>query len=133
MNRSSCCNKDCLIISIASSVVIGIVAGILSITGIITVTPAFLWVLFGIAVVYLAIAFVVSSLNNFETPICAKKLIATFLIGVMFTILFSIILLGITFAALSPVAAVLTALLLFAFTLMITSVACLVYGQFEQF
>ncbi len=46
-----CCNcsNKCACTSIIASIIIGIVAGILRITGVITVTPAFLWVVFGIA------------------------------------------------------------------------------------
>lgn len=133
MNRSFCCNKECLILSVAASVVIGIVTFVLSLTEIVTITPAFLWTLFGIAVVYLAISFVLASLNNFETPICAKKLIATVLLGILLTILFAVILLGITIDTASTIGAILTGLVLFSFTLFITSVACLVFGQYNEF
>ena len=83
MCNRNCNRNECLIVAIASSVVIGIVAAVLRITGIITTTPAFLWVLFGIAVVYLAVAFVVSSLRRFDTPYSARTLISTFIAGIL--------------------------------------------------
>lgn len=132
MCNKNCNRNECLIIAIASSIVIGIVAAILNITGIITVTPAFLWVLLGIAVVYLAIAFVISSLRRFDTPYCARSLIATLIAGILSTVLFSVILLGITFAATSPVGAVFVGLLLASFTLIITATSCLVLSAYSN-
>lgn len=127
-----CNSNECLIIAIASSIVVGIVAGILAATGIITITPAFLWVVFGIAIGYLAIAFIVSSLRRFDTPYSARSIIGLFLAGVFTTILISLVLLGVTFAATSPVAAVLAGLLLAGFWLIITSVGCIVWGAYTN-
>ena len=132
MCNRNCNRNECLIIAIASSIVIGIVAAILNITGIIAVTSAFLWVLFGIAVVYLAIAFVVSSLRRFDTPYSARSLIATLISGILGTVLFSVILLGITFAATSPVGAVFVGLLLASFALIITATSCLVLNAYSN-
>lgn len=132
MCNRNCNRNECLIIAVASSIVIGIVAAILNITGIIAVTPAFLWVLFGIAVVYLAIAFVVSSLRRFDTPYSARSLIATLIAGILGTVLFSVILLGITFAATSPVGAVFVGLLLASFALIITATSCLVLSAYSN-
>lgn len=132
MCRQNCNRNECLIIAIASSVVIGIVAAVLRITGIITVTPAFLWVVFGIAVVYLAIAYITSSLRRFDTPYSARSIVATLIAGVLGTILFSVILLGITFAATSTVGAVLTGLLLASFSLIITTTACIVLSAYTN-
>ena len=125
-----CNSNECLIIAIASSIVVGIVAGILSATGIITVTPAFLWVVFGIAIGYLAIAFIVSSLRRFDTPYSARSIIGLFLAGVFTTVLLSLVLLGVTFPATSAIFAVLVGLLLAGFWLIITSVGCIVWGAY---
>lgn len=131
MSRN-CCNKnECLIIAIASSILVGIVTGILTITGIITLTPAFLWVVFGIAVVYLAIAFITSVLRRFDTPCNARSVIGTLIAGILGTILFSVILLAVTFPATSAIGAILAGLLLAAFSLIITSTACLVFSAYN--
>ncbi len=133
MSRPNCClRNDCLVVAIISSIFIGIIAGVLRATAIITITPAFLWVLLGIAVVYLAIAFVASTLRRFDTPYSARSTVGAFIAGVLGTILFSIILLGIPFAVTSVVGAVLTALLLASFSLIITSVACLVLSAYTD-
>lgn len=133
MCRQNCNNRnECLIIAIAASVVIGIVAAVLTITGIIAVTPAFLWVLFGIAVVYLLVAFVVSSLRRFDTPYSSRTLAAAFIAGILGTILFSIVLLGITFPATSALGAIIVGLLLAAFFLIITTTACFVLRAYTD-
>lgn len=127
MSRQNCCNSnECLIITIASSIVIGIVTGILRFTEIITLTPAFLWVVFGIAVVYLAIAFLVAALRRFDSLYNARPTVATLIAGILGTILFSIILLGIEFPATSALGAIIAGLLLASFSLVITTTACLV-------
>lgn len=132
MSRQNCRNSnECLIIAIASSIVIGIVAGILSATGLITLTPAFLWVVFGIAVSYLAIAFVVATLRRFDSIYNARSTVATLIAGILGTILFSVILLGVTFAATSAILAILAGLLLSSFSLIITSTACLVLNTYS--
>ena len=132
MRRNCNTGNECLVVAIAASIVIGIVTGILTITGIIATTPAFLWVVFGIAVVYLLTAFVVSTQNNFETPCKTQRILATFIAGILGTILFSVILLAITFAATSATGAVLTGLLLSSFSLIITTTACLRLGEYTE-
>ena len=52
--------RDCVGLAAAVSVILGIIASFLRITAVITVTPAFLWVTFGIAVVYLAVLLAVA-------------------------------------------------------------------------
>ncbi|MBQ3002430.1 MAG: hypothetical protein IJD82_01715, partial [Clostridia bacterium] len=49
------CRCSCTLWAIIASAVIGVVAAFLQMAGLINVTPAFLWVLLGIAVVYLAV------------------------------------------------------------------------------
>ena len=130
MDRQNCNNRnECLIIAIASSVVIGIVSAVLTITGIITVTPAFLWVVFAIAVIYLLTAYIISSLRRYDTPRCSKSIISAFIGGIMGAILISVILLGITFPATSALGAVLVGLLLLSLSLIITTISCLVLGN----
>lgn len=133
MSRQNCSRtNECLIISIASSIVIGIVTGILRITGIITLTPAFLWVVFGIAVVYLLTAFVVTSQRRFDTPYSSRAIARAFVAGILGTILFSLILLAVTFVTTSALGAIFAGLLLASFTLIITTTACLVLDTYTE-
>ena len=129
---NSNCNRriDCSALVIFASVIIGIVAGIFRAIALITITPAFLWVLFGITVVYLGILLLTSSLCCAERKPCCDRLILV-LIGILGTILTSVILLGITFAATSIIGAIITGLLLFFFSLAIGGTACLIKCKYN--
>ena len=128
MNNCSCsCRNNCTILAVIASVIIGVIATVLRITAVITVTPAFLWVLFGIAVVYLIATLVVSPYLKAVTPgRCLCTVLPLQLLGILGTILTSVILLGITFVATSIPGAIITGLLLLFFTLIVTSTACLI-------
>lgn len=120
MNDFNCvCKTNCGGISLIAGIIIGIITAFLSITGYITVTDTFLWVSFGIAVVYLLAAFIVSSVNNKS---CNCPLLPLFFTGTFGTILTSVILLAITFADASVTGAIVKgALLLFlSLTLMVS-------------
>ena len=127
-NSCSCsCGFDCTFLAIAASVIVGIVTTLLTITAVIDVTPAFLWVLLGIAVVYLAVNLIASAtLRCCRSRECVHSPLNLVLLGILGTILTSIILLGVPFAATSVVGAIITGALLLFFSLFITSTACLV-------
>lgn len=127
MSNSNCrCTIGCPYISIFASIIIGIISGFLSFSAIITVTPAFLWVIFGIAVVYLAIALVLSAVSGGTENGCVCRAVVTFFTGVLGTILTSLILLAVAFAATSIIGAVITGLAIAFFALTILSVVCLI-------
>ena len=124
-----CCNNQssCTGIAVVASIIIGIITAFLSFSAIITITPAFLWVLLGIAIVYLAITFLVTAFrNNCNSHDCACPNISILLTGILGTILTSVVLLGITFAATSVIGAIIAGLLLAFFSLIVTSTACLI-------
>ncbi len=122
---SCSCRCSCIGLALAASIILGIVAALLRITAIITVTPAFLWTVFGIAVLFLVVTFA-SSVRAIRAEsrncICSRS--PFLLTGVLGTILTSVILLAITFPATSIVGAIITGLLIFFFSLMITAAAC---------
>ena len=146
----SCNGKaDCVGIGIIASVIIGVIAAFLRITAVITVTPAFLWVVFGIAGGYLAVLLATGglsgsiSLENItmahndanvqdadyvieEATITTITPLSALLAGILGTILVAVILLAISFVATSIIGAILTGLLLLFFSLIITATACLV-------
>ena len=126
MNCNCTCKSTCGLLAVAASIIIGIVTAFLTITAAITVTPAFLWVALGIAVVYLGLTLFTSVFIRDDEKRCACRIIPTLLAGILGTILVSIILLGITFAATSVIGAIITGLLLLFLTLIFTSTACLV-------
>ncbi len=129
MSTSDCsCKGSCTGVALIVSIAIGIITAFLRITAAITVTPAFLWVLFGIAVVYLGVLLLASvsvrCCDNF--PCCIRTILTVLLISILATVLFSVILLAIDFVATSIVGAIITGLLLLFFSLTLTETACLV-------
>ena len=98
MNVSGCERRgDCTVVAVIISIVAGVIAAFLRITGAITVTPAFLWVTFGVAVVYLALLFAVSALKgdgNWCTSICSA--VTALVVALVVTVLLSVVLLETT-------------------------------------
>lgn len=123
---SNCCCKNrfsCTAAAVIVSIVVGVVTAFLRITGEITLTSAFLWVTLGVALVFLAVTLLTASVA--ERQGCCSSLNAL-LIGALGTVLTSLVLLAITFAATSFFGAFLNGLLLFFFFLTLTSAACYV-------
>lgn len=127
MSNSNCsCKIACPIIAVLASIIIGIITAFLTFSATITVTPAFLWVLFGVAIVYLAIVLLTASFRCAGVRRCICDILQVLLTGILGTVLTSVILLAITFAATSVIGAIITGALLFFFSLTITTTACLV-------
>lgn len=121
------CNCSCTLASIIASVIIGVVAAFLQITGVITVTAVFLWVVLGIAVVYLAVLVgTVGIAREREGCECRCTSIGALLFGILGSVLLSVILLAVGVVAGSVVSAILVGLLLISFSLVISASACLV-------
>ena len=125
-NLNCCCKCNCTGYAIVASIIIGIITAFLTITAAITITPVFLWVLFGISILYLAVTLAVSSASNNNIRGCICSILPVLLTGILGTILISVILLAITFAATSILGAIISGALLLFFSLAITSTACLV-------
>ena len=125
------CRIGCTVIAVVASLIVGIITAFLRITAAITLTPAFLWVLLGIAVVYLAVTLIAAAI--FRNQCCEDlcSIITALLAGIIGTVFLSILLLAIEFAATSVLGAVLAGALLFFFFLMITSTACLIRCFFD--
>ncbi len=118
-------NRDCVGLATAVSVIVGITAAFLRITAIITVAPAFLWVLFGIAVIYLAVLLATAPAMRTNSR-CVQRTLSALLVGILGTLLLSIVLLAVAFAATSVVGAIVVGLLLLTFSLTVTTTACLI-------
>lgn len=127
MSELNCINRrDCTLVALVVSTIIGIVTAFLRITGVITIPPVFFWVIFGIAVGLLAITLVaVTSARNINNCSCAEKALETQLLSILATILLALILLAIEFVATSVIGAILTGLALLSFSLSLGSTACL--------
>lgn len=129
MDRS--CQCDCTGRAVAASVIIGIIAAFLRFNATITVTPAFLWVVLGVAVVYLGIVLLTTRDLDAEYTRCTCRTLSALLTGVLGTILFAVILLGITFAATSVIGAIITGVLLFFFSFLLISTVCFIRCRYN--
>lgn len=131
MNVLGCNYKcSCTVAAVIASVIIGVIAAFLQITAVITVTPVFLWVAFGIAVICLGkLALATALARRVDNDTCACSALNAVLLGILGTILFAVILLAVGITATSVVSAILIGLLLFFFTLMLTATACLIRTQ----
>ena len=125
------CRPGCVLIAVAASLILGVITAFLRITGAVTLTPAFLWVLLGIAVVYLAVTLVSAAVfrNGCCNDLCS--IVTALLAGILGTIVLSIVLLAVEFAATSFLGALLAGSLLFFFFLTVTSTACLIRCLFN--
>lgn len=124
---SCCCRCRCTLAAIIASVILGVVTAFLQVTGVITATPVFLWVVLGIAVVYLGILVVSTALaRRTEGADCVCSALNTLLIAILGSILFAVVLLAVGIVATSVLSAILVGILLFFFSLTLTSTACLV-------
>lgn len=122
---SCSCKRDCTLLAVIVSAVLGVVAAFLQISGVITVSPVFLWVALGIAVVYLGIL-VASTTRRMEQRSCLCPALSAVLAGILGSVLFSLVLLAVGIVATSILSAVLVGLLVAFLALVITGSACLV-------
>lgn len=121
------CNCRCTVAAVIASAIIGVITAFLQIAGVITVTPVFLWVAFGIAVAALGILVIATALSRRAAQCgCMCSALNAVLIGILGTILFALILLAVGIVATSIVSAILVGLLLFFLALLFTGFACLV-------
>ena len=128
MSECKCeCRCDCVGLAVVVSIIIGVIAAFLRITAVITLTPAFLWVTLGVAVVYLAVLLLTSSqICACGIRKCVCSALQALLIAILGTVLLSVVLLGVEFAATSVTGAVLTGLLIAFFSFVMGTTACLI-------
>ena len=116
------CRFNCTFWAIVLSIAIGVITAFLTIMGMIALTSAFLWVTLGIGVGFLAVSLATVPLNTGIAKCCSA--LNSGLLGMLGTILLSIVLLAISFPATSVVGAILAGLLLFFLFLTLFSSAC---------
>lgn len=126
MSTCSCRYKcTCIIAALIAAIIIGVIASFLQITAAITITPAFLWTLFGIGVGLLAVLLLATSeMHNAHVGWCQCTTLNAVLIGLLGTVLFAVVLLGVGIVATSVTSAVLVGLLLFSFSFALSTLAC---------
>ena len=128
MSACNCNYKwSCVVTALIASLIVGVIVAFLQITGVITVTAAFLWVLLGIGVGFLGIL-VMSSALLVRTCDCAERcsVLTAVLAGILGTILFAVVLLAVGITATSVISAILVGILLFFASLTVTALACYV-------
>ena len=126
MTFFNCDNRrDCIGIALIASLIIGVVAAFLQITAVFTLTPIFSIVAFGIAIVYLAVTLIATSLAQ-RTSSCNRccASLSWLLFGIAGTVLASVALLLFAFPATSVVGALFVGALFFFFTFLIASAIC---------
>ena len=120
------CKCNCNLFAVIGSLIVGIIAAFLQTTGAIVVTPAFLWVVLGIAIAYLADLAISVALNRRDGGFdCLCPSLGTAIIGVLASALFSVVLLGVGVPA-GAVGVILVGLLVFSLALLISATACFV-------
>lgn len=120
-------NDGCAVAALIVSAIIGVITAFLQITAVITVTPVFLWVVFGVAAVYLATLVAATLLSRgAENGACLCPALSALLIGILGSVLLAVVLLAVGIVATSVVSAILVGLLLFFFALIFAGSACLV-------
>ena len=76
------CRCSCTGWAVIAGAIIGVITAFLQITGVITVTPVFLWIAFGIGVVYLEVLVLASALAGCtERSACRCSALNTLLTG----------------------------------------------------
>ena len=128
MTCSNCETKiNCTGIAIVASLILGIIAAFLQITAVLTLTPILLASVIIIALVYLAVTLIAISLTQNSTAcrtLCS--VLSVLLFGILASVLFATILLIIVVPTTSVIGAILVGLLVFSFSLILLSTACLI-------
>lgn len=127
MSKLSCyCGNDCTVLSVIASIVIGVVATVLNITATIALGVPFLWAALGIALFFFAVTLVGSGISQGGCRSCVCSTLTALIWGVLGTTLAAVILLLVDLAAAGVVASLIVGGLAGFFTLVLTSVACLI-------
>ncbi|MBR4286703.1 MAG: hypothetical protein IKT55_03230 [Clostridia bacterium] len=121
------CKINCTSLAVIISVIIGVVAAFLTLTGNLAVGTPLLWVFFGVATGFLAVTLVSTRVFRCdERENCLCPTLSVLLTGVLGTILFSLVLLFVDVAIASVIGAILVGLLFLFFSLTLTTTACLI-------
>ncbi len=120
------CKFNCSGIAVIASIIVGVIAAFLTFSGNIAISTYLLWAFFGIGLSFLALTLTVMGLKDYDCTECICPPLVTMLAGVFGTIAMSLVLLLVDVAVATVVGAILYGLLFLFFTLLITSVACII-------
>ena len=132
MNICCCKTKcDCTIIAVIASVITGIITAFLNFSASIAVPQFVLWILFGVALGFLAISLIIAPfICRKEGGECLCTSLTALLTGVFGTVLAALVLVLVDLAASGLLASLVTGLLFGFFALTITSAGCIVKNLF---
>lgn len=117
----SSCNGTAII----ASAIIGALTAFAQITGVITVTPEFIWILSGITVAYLGVfAAAVAVARKTSHRRCLRFPLGALFLGILGTLVLSLVLLAMPIAASGLLSVLLSGFLLFFFALTLTAAPC---------
>ncbi|MEE0945864.1 MAG: hypothetical protein U0M42_03420 [Acutalibacteraceae bacterium] len=120
------CRNNCLLFAAATSIIVGVITAILTVTATITVANVFYWVALGVAVLFLLVAFITLRGTRNTERYCVCTNVTALLVGILGTVFTALVLLGVAFPATSVFGAIVTGILLAFFSLIITTTACIV-------
>lgn len=124
----NCIRKmGCSALGVVVSLISGVVALVLNITGTITVLPIFAWIGFGVAIGLLIVTLLIVASTDEERKErgCICRALSKLQLGALGTILTALILLAVDFGGISVIGAIIYGAFIFFFVLLITSVICL--------
>lgn len=124
--RTGC---NCALIAVITSVIIGVITAFLTYSSTIAVGTTFIWVVFAVALFFLAVLLVVSALTAVGR--CSCTLLKQLLTGIIGTVLISFVLITVDIAAASILGAAVTGASLAFFSLIVTSAVCFVRELFK--
>ena len=125
----NCCQIktcNCTTLAVVVSAILGVIAAFLNMSGMIAITTVVLWVLFGIAVGFLALTLFASAVGFHSERRCVCQGITPLLFGILLTALASGILLVFDLVATGVAASIIIGILIFAFSLILTAATCLI-------
>ncbi len=125
-NSYCCCRRDCTTWAIVVSVVLGVLAVFLQVTGVITIGVAALTAALGVGLVALAVLLLAMATASGGDGYCLCRSVTAALAGAIGTIVLAIVLLALALPATGLAFLLLSGLLVAAFTLLVASVVCLI-------
>lgn len=126
------CKCSCALLSGVVSLILGVIAAFLQITGTIAIGSMILMAAAIVALVYLGILLLVSAIEQqCQRCSCTCTAVNALLAGALGTILFAVVLLVADVAAASVIGSILTGLLAASFALLVTSSACVIRNLFD--
>ena len=123
-----CCNDkcSCTALTVVVSALIGVVTAFLRISAVITVSPLFFQAVIAIAVLLLVTTLFSAANNTNACKLCLCPALKAQLAGILGSIATALVLLAVAFPATSILGAAIVGLLLFFFSLALSSTACMI-------